>query len=381
MSAATDSLVRQCGRLILGGFGGEDLPRDYAAALEQGRRGGAILFRRNLSSPDVALSLTKQIHAAMNGSGGAPALVAIDQEGGRVRRLKAPLLELPPMHTLGAHCGGSDDGEWDVEALEALGRAVAAELLACGFNLNFAPVLDVNSNPANPVIGDRAFASEPHDVAELSLAFARGLSAGGVSPCGKHFPGHGDTESDSHLTLPKLPHSLERLRNLELIPFRAAVEAKLPSLMTAHIVFEALEPALPATLSPKVVTGLLRNELGYQGAVFSDCLEMQAISDHWPAAEASVLAIAAGCDSVLICHRMDRQEAALEALAKEAELSPAFNARVVEAAGRLEALAQAFPPHPQTREELEALFQRHQGLQAKLDRLTQQPTGHDPTER
>ncbi|MGE3671750.1 MAG: beta-N-acetylhexosaminidase, partial [Polyangiaceae bacterium] len=318
-------------------------------------------------------SQNKQIHAAMNGSGRAPALVAIDQEGGRVRRLKAPLLELPPMKVLGAN--------WGRAALEELGAATAAELRACGFNLNFAPVLDVDSNSANPVIGDRSFASDPDVAADLGLAFAKGLSAGGVSPCGKHFPGHGDTESDSHLTLPRLPHNLERLRDVELVPFRAASIAKLPSLMTAHIVFEALEPSLPATLCPKVVSGLLRNELDYSGVVFSDCLEMQAISDSWSAAEASVMAIAAGCDSVLICHRMDRQEAALEALVREAEQSATFSARVGEAARRLEMLARAFPPHPQTPEELEALFRRHQGLQAKLDQLTQQSTGHDPTER
>ncbi len=374
MSRATadHDLTRQCGRLILGGFGGEELPSDYAAALAKGERGGAILFRRNLSSPAQALSLTKQIHAAMKGSGGAPALVAIDQEGGRVRRLKAPLLELPPMKVLGAH--------WGAPALEALGSAVASELLACGFNLNFAPVLDTDSNPANPVIGDRAFSASPKAVAELGLAFARGLSAGGVSPCGKHFPGHGDTASDSHLTLPRLPHALERLRDVELVPFRAASQAKLPSLMTAHIVFEALEPELPATLSPKVVTGVLRNELGFQGVVFSDCLEMQAISDTWPAAEASVLAVAAGCDCVLICHRMDRQDAALEALVNECQRSPVFRARVAEAASRLEALARAFPPHPQTLEHLEALFRRHRRLQAQLDPLIHTAEERDPTE-
>lgn len=372
MSAATDFLVRRCGRLILGGFGGEDLPSDYRTALSRGRRGGAILFRRNLSSPAQASSLNKQIHEAMRGSSDAPGLVAIDQEGGRVRRLREPLLTLPPMKTLGAH--------WSAPKLEELASAVAAELLACGFNLNFAPVLDVDSNPRNPVIGDRAFSSDPGGVAELGLAFARGLAAGGVSPCGKHFPGHGDTESDSHLTLPKLSHSLERLRTVELAPFRAASDVRLPSLMTAHIVFEALEPALPATLSPRVVTDVLRSELGYRGVVFSDCLEMQAISDHWPAAEASVLAIAAGCDSLLICHRMDRQEAALEALVTEAERSPAFNARVSEAASRLEALARAFPPHPQTPEALEALFQRHRPLQEQLDTLSGTPTGRDPTE-
>ncbi|MEZ4233703.1 MAG: beta-N-acetylhexosaminidase [Polyangiaceae bacterium] len=372
MTAAPDSLVRRCGRLILGGFGGEELPSDYARALSQGRRGGAILFRRNLSSPAQASKLTHQIHTAIQGSGGAPALVAIDQEGGRVRRLEAPLLELPPMKTLGAR--------WQAAALQELGAAVAAELLACGFNLNFAPVLDVDSNPSNPVIGDRAFSADPHAVAELGLAFARGLSAGGVSPCGKHFPGHGDTESDSHLTLPRLPHTLERLRGVELVPFRAAASMDLPSLMTAHIVFDELEPELPATLSPKVVAGLLRTKLGYRGVVFSDCLEMQAISDHWPAAEASVLAVVAGCDSVLICHRLDRQEAALEALVKEAERSAAFKARVGEAAERLERLARAFPPRPQTSEQLQLLFQRHQGLQARLHGLLEVAPGHDPTE-
>lgn len=363
-----------CGALILGGFSGHALPPEYAAALRAGRRAGAILFRRNLQSVDQACELTAAIHQTVDGA--APALVALDQEGGRVRRLRAPLLELPPMRALA--------GALSADELSDLATAVGAELTACGFNLNFAPVLDVDSNPDNPVIGDRSFSALPEQVAELGLAFGDGLARAGVIPCGKHFPGHGDTASDSHLELPRLRHDLSRLRRLELAPFAAASRSALPSLMTAHIVFEALDSARPATLSPAVLTDLLRTELAYAGVVFSDCLEMQAISDHQPVEQAAVSAIAAGVDVVLICHSFERQEAALEALIREATRSPSFSAQVQRAAERSLELRRAYPPHPQNLQRRTQLFARHAAWQRRLDAIgagyAAESSAQDPTE-
>ncbi len=372
------NLAQRCGALILGGFSGHSLPADYGTALGRGRRAGAILFRRNLSDANQACELTESIRAA-SPKGAAPTFVALDQEGGRVRRLGAPLLQLPPMRALASGLSADE--------LTALARAVGRELTACGFTLNFAPVLDVDSNPQNPVIGDRACSALPEQVARLGLAFASGLLQAGVIPCGKHFPGHGDTASDSHLELPRLPHDLARLRRLELAPFAAAARADLPSLMTAHIVFEALDSQRPATLSRAVLTDLLRGELGYQGVVFTDCLEMQAISDHVEVAEAAVQSVSAGADVVLICHSFERQEAALEALIHEAERSPAFAARVQDAARRSTQLRAAYAPHPQNLERRTQLFASHSAWQRRLDAIAAQYAAElqglisDPTER
>ncbi len=368
------------GAVVLGGFSGTELPEEQRRALAAGRRAGFILFRRNLTDIHQALELTSAITQAAP-RGACPPLVALDQEGGRVRRLRAPLLELPPMRALGSLPAGE---------LSELAQAVGAELAACGFNLNFAPVLDVDSNPDNPVTGDRAFASTASGVAQAGVAFAKGLMLGGVHPVGKHFPGHGDTSSDSHFTLPYVASSRERLDALELMPFRAAIAAQLPCLMTAHVVFQALDPARPATLSHRIVTELLRGELGYRGAVFSDCLEMEAIACEGEVAEAAVTAVAAGVDVVLICHRFDRQEAAVEALTRRAERDAAFALRLTEAAERSRGLAQARPPQPSS-DALSALLRAHQPVQASLERYSSKqsvagtterdPTERDPTER
>ena len=205
-------------------------------------------------------------------------------------------------------------GDESLQALEALGHRMGSELPQWGFDIDFAPVLDVHTNPDNPIIGDRAFAEEPEAAAARALAFAAGLARGGVLPCGKHFPGHGDTATDSHLALPRLDHDMERLRAVELHPFVRAIEAKLPMLMTAHVVFAALDDSVPATLSKTVVTGLLRTTLGYDGIVISDDLDMRAIADNFGVGEAAVAAIDAGCDVLLLCRNRENQELARRAL-------------------------------------------------------------------
>jgi beta-N-acetylhexosaminidase len=200
--------------------------------------------------------------------------------------------------------------------------------------MDFAPVLDVNTNPSNPVIGDRAFGSDPSQVIAHGLAFARGLEApGGVLACGKHFPGHGDTDLDSHLALPRLAHDRGRLDRVELAPFRAA-KGQVAALMTAHVVFEQLAPGTPATLAPQVVTHLLRGELGYDGLVISDDLEMKAIADHYGPEHAACLAIEAGCDTLLVCSRLDWLARAQLALADKASNDPRFRQRLEAAVER-----------------------------------------------
>jgi beta-N-acetylhexosaminidase len=311
------------GELVVGGFPGTSLPAGFARALRERRRGGAILFKPNVEGgPLQVAALARAIHAA------APEtpFVGVDQEGGRVARLKAPLLGVPPMRTVAS---------WgDVALAERIARAVGTELGALGFTIDFAPVLDVNTCAQNPVIGDRAFGDDADTCARFGAAWVRGLQASGVLACGKHFPGHGDTSKDSHVDLPVVNQPLERLERVELVPFRAAVEAGVATLMTAHVVYPALDRERPGTMSPAVCTAL-RERLGFRGVLVSDDLEMQAIAARSTIEDAAVQAIAAGCDALLVCWSDEKQERAIEAMTREVERSPAFRARCDEAHARV----------------------------------------------
>jgi beta-N-acetylhexosaminidase len=276
----------------------------------------------------------------------SPLLVAVDQEGGRVARLGAPVLRLPPMRQLAALA--------DVGLTERAAELLGGQLRALGFTMDFAPVLDVDTNPDNPVIGDRSFGTTPEQVIEQAFAFGRGLAAAGVLACGKHFPGHGDTDLDSHLALPRLAHDRARLDRVELAPFRAA-RGQLPAIMTAHVVFDCLKPGVPATLAREVVTDLLRGELRYEGLIISDDLEMKAVADHYGVEQAACLAIEAGCDALLVCSKLDWFFRAQTALAERAASEPAFKRRLADAAERTLQRRRAHPPAPITdRDRLEA---------------------------
>jgi beta-N-acetylhexosaminidase len=235
----------------------------------------------------------------------------------------------PPMAAVGA--------AGDPARTEQVGAAIGRELAALGIGWNFAPVLAANTNPANPVIGNRAFAGAPGEVVAHALAFWRGLRAAGVAGCGKHFPGHGDTRVDSHHALPVVDHGLDRLRAVELAPFAAAARAGMEAIMTAHVVFPALDDAEPVTLSPKVIARLLRGELGYAGMVVSDDLGMRAVADRYPIDEIVVRAVRAGCDHLLVREPDARTVAVYEALVRACEADAGFRALVAAAAGRVAA--------------------------------------------
>ena len=296
----------QAGQLLVVGFEGINAPPELLARIAEGRVGGVILFSRNLGNLGEIAALTRSLHAATP-KGDPPLIVSIDQEGGRVQRIKSPLTLWPAMAKL---------GERNDEALSTdVGRALGKELAALGFNLDYAPVLDVHTNPQNPVIGDRAFGSIPHRAAAHALAFWRGLEEAGVRGCGKHYPGHGDTATDSHLTLPQVDHDETRLRTTELAPFRAAVAAKVPMLMTAHVVYPAVD-VLPATLSKKWLTDILRAELGYDGVVVSDDLDMKAVAERFTVEETVTKSLLAGADCFLACRDPQIQTRAEAALAE-----------------------------------------------------------------
>jgi beta-N-acetylhexosaminidase len=318
--------------VLVAGFSGTALPGEIERLAARGLA-GTIVFKRNFGA-ERPLETAATLLARIAALGDFPLLSCIDEEGGRVRRLGAPVPQLPRARVLGA----IDDPALTERAAFALGHA----LDALGVNVDFAPILDVDTNPENPIIGDRAFGSTPEQVVRHALPFAAGLRRAGILSCGKHFPGHGDTDLDSHLALPRVPHGRERLDAVELPPFRAARGA-MPLVMTAHVVFSAIEPALPATLSRKVITDLLRGELGYDGVIVSDDLEMKAVADHFGVAASATAAIEAGCDVLLVCEHLERLHEAHEALVKRAEKDAGFRARLEEAHGRIAALRRSLP--------------------------------------
>ncbi|WP_394850450.1 beta-N-acetylhexosaminidase [Pendulispora brunnea] len=334
-----------CGHLILGGFTGTTLPDSYARALRKGERAGAVIFRRNLrpeKGADADATAVAELTASIHAAAPEPPIVAVDQEGGRVARLGPPVLRLPAAARLGA--------TQDEDFIERVAYAQGCELAALGFTTSFAPVLDVHTHPENPVIGDRAFGATPEAVSKMALAFARGLRKAGLFPCGKHFPGHGDTTKDSHFELPIVQGDRARLEAVELAPFAAAARAGLPALMTAHVVYPALDEK-PATLSHAICTDIVRTHLGFGGVLISDDLEMQAVAARAPIEELAVEAVSAGCDLLLICSNEDAQARAYEALVRHAEAHPSFGLRCEQAAERVRSLRREFPPRPEQERE------------------------------
>jgi len=298
------ALRHQVRQLLIAGFDGQQVPAELRSLAREFGLGGVILFGRNVGEPEQVAELCFEAARLVPQ---LPPWVSVDQEGGRVARLKAPFTEWPAMATLGRSA--------DVQLAERFARALASELRAVGITLDYAPVLDIHTNPKNPVIGDRALSDQAEEVARLGAAIVAALQAGGVAACGKHFPGHGDTQTDSHLELPLVEHPLERLRSVEFVPFKAAIAAGVATMMTAHVFMPALDEKRPATLSRRIVFDLLRDELGFEGVILSDDLEMKAIATTYAVPSAAVLAVSAGCDGILICSSDHAtQTAALEAL-------------------------------------------------------------------
>lgn len=293
-----------------------------------------MLFRPNIVEPRQVADLVRALRQAS--PSGLPLAVSVDQEGGLVQRLRAPLTRWPDMFSVAA---AGDPGK-----TEAVGRALGDELAALGIGWNFAPVLDVHTNPANPVIGNRAFGSTPEAVATHALAFWRGLRAAGVLGCGKHYPGHGDTHTDSHLDLPVVAHPEPRLRAVELAPFAAAARAGVAAFMTAHVVYPAWDAHRPATLSPEIARRILREQLDFAGLLVSDDLGMRAVADRWPIEHLVVESLMAGVDHFLVREPQERQEAAWTALVRAAEARPEVRARVQESAARVAAFKALLNP-------------------------------------
>ena len=331
MTNFTQKISDAAGQVLVGGFDGHEIPSDFEALVREGRVGGAILFSRNLSDLDQCRDLVRALRAV---PAPTPLVISVDQEGGKVQRLRAPFPELPPFRSFGQ--ANRKSAAWEAGAL------LAKALRLLGFHQDFAPVLDVDSNPDNPIIGDRSAGADPSLVARIGAAFIDGMQDNGLAACGKHFPGHGDTDLDSHLALPRLAHERQRLDEIELVPFRAAARADVAAIMTAHIVFSALDPDHPVTLSPKVLLPLLRQELGFNGVIVSDDLEMKAIADNYGISDAAVMAIAAGCDQLLICHQPSLVDQAHKALVDAVSGGQLSADRLFDAADRVTQLKRRY---------------------------------------
>ncbi len=293
------TLEEKIGQLFVFGFDGLEVNDHAIELIKEHKVGNVILFARNVDTAEQLFNLNKNLQRLAYDHIGIPLIITIDQEGGMVTRIHNGGTFFPGAMTIGATN--------DVDNAYKAGLYMGKELKAFGVNMNLAPVLDVNNNPKNPVIGVRSFSDDSEKVANFGVSFAKGL-AKSVIATAKHFPGHGDTHLDSHLALPKVDYPLERLNSVELVPFKHAIKEGVQAIMSSHIDFPALtEDGLPTTLSKKCMTDYVRGTLGYEGLLVTDGMQMKAIQDHYGTVEASLMAIEAGMNLVCICHAKDLQ--------------------------------------------------------------------------
>lgn len=297
--------AEKIGQLIMIGVAGQELDETIQTFIAERRVGGVILYSRNLKSVEQSVRLINDLKQVSQGAGNQPLFISIDEEGGSVTRLPDPIVTAPSARRIGA--------EQSSELAYDVGSLIGVQVSAFGINMNFAPVLDIDSNPNNPVIGSRAYDSGADMVSELGISVMQGL-AQHVVPVVKHFPGHGDTSVDSHLQLPVIEHDAERLRSIELVPFTEAIAAGADAVMVGHLLVPAFDEVYPATLSHSIMTNLLRQELGFDGLIVTDDMTMGAILEHYDFGEAVVRSVLAGSDLVLIGHQYELASAALEAL-------------------------------------------------------------------
>ncbi|WP_306812802.1 glycoside hydrolase family 3 protein [Paenibacillus soyae] len=322
------SLKEKIGQLFVFGFYGYEPNEQFKGLIDDYGIGGTIYFSRNVKDARQVHGLSSELQRLTQQAGRPPMFIAIDQEGGMVARLVNGVTLMPGNMALGATAS--------TEAAEETARICGEELRGLGITMNYAPCIDVNNNPDNPVINVRSYSDRSDVVSRLGAAAVAGYQSAGVAATVKHFPGHGDTSVDSHHALPVLPHDRERLEAVELLPFRAAIEAGTDCIMTAHVCLPALEPSgVPSTLSENVLTGLLRGELGYDGVVVTDCLEMSAIDEFYGPEQGAVKAIKAGADMVLVSHTFEKQRAALEAVAAAVESGEISVERIEQSVARI----------------------------------------------
>lgn len=308
-----DMTVKQMlGQKLIFGFHGTELSEEFISLIKEYKIGNVILFLRNVESGEQLRKLCAQVQELILAETGYPAFIVIDQEGGMVTRLPQDAVNVPCAMALAA--------TGDVENARKASEITIRQLRGLGANFNMAPVLDVNNNPKNPVIGIRSFGDDPQKVAAFGVAAAQPYEGSGILCCGKHFPGHGDTAVDSHLGIPMVDKTEEELEKVELVPFRAAAENGIQAIMISHVMFPKIESEnVPCTMSRKIVTGILKEKMGYQGLILTDCMEMLAIQDHYGTPEGTVAAIKAGVDLAEISSTIGLEWGAAKAVNEAAE--------------------------------------------------------------
>lgn len=306
------TVKQMLGQKLIFGFHGEELNEEFISLIKEYKIGNVILFLRNVKSAEQLRRLCKQVQDLILAETGYPAFIVIDQEGGMVTRVPGDAVNVPGAMALAA--------TGDPENARRASEITIRQLRGLGPNFNMAPVLDVNNNPRNPVIGVRSYGDRPEAVAAFGVASAAPYEGSGVLCCGKHFPGHGDTAVDSHLGLPRVEKTEEELEQLELIPFRRAAEAGIPAIMISHVMFPKIgKENVPCTMSRYIVTDLLKKKIGYEGLILTDCMEMLAIQDHYGTPEGTVAALKAGIDLAEISSTIALEWGAAKAVNEAAE--------------------------------------------------------------
>jgi len=326
------TIEEKIGQMVIVGLDGYTLKDETRRMLEEYYVGGFVLFGENVQDSAQLLSLVNSLKEANTQD--TPLFFSIDEEGGRVSRLPEEFCPMP----VNGEVAEVNDGEFSFQ----IGNLLAERVKALGFNMNFAPVLDIDSNPDNPVIGDRSFGSTTQIVTRLGLKTMQGIQDRRVIPVVKHFPGHGDTAVDSHIGLPVLEHDMVRLQNMELTPFQAAIQEGADAVMLAHILLEKIDSDNPATMSRTIVTDLLREQMGFSGVVITDDLTMGAILENYDVGQAAVQAVNAGVDIILVCHGHQHRVAVLEALRRAVHDGTISMARLDESVARIIALKQEY---------------------------------------
>ncbi len=327
------------GQMIMAGFEGTALTPETEDLVRNHHVGGLILFSRNYENPEQLHTLIRDLQdVATSTSTGQPLFISVDQEGGRVARLTEPFTKYPPLCCL---------GHAQSESLAyRFGQSLAAELVDVGINMDYAPVLDVHTNPENPIIGDRAIASDPDTVARLANSFIRGFKDKGMIPVGKHFPGHGDTHLDSHLDLPTVTRDAATLEAVELVPFRETIAQGLEVIMTAHVIYTAWDKKNTATFSKTILQDILRQKLGFQGVIMSDDLEMKAVENYFPFDAFPRMGVEAGLDMFLICNSVEKVKTLHDQLIRDVDNGAIPTAPIQQSVERILHLKKNLTPPP-----------------------------------
>ena len=355
MLNASPTLHEKIGQMMVTGFPGTDLNPQIEDLIVNHHVGGLILFERNFESPDQLTRLISDLQKlALSTPPFLPLFISVDQEGGRVSRLKPPFTRFPDPCCLGMARSES--------LAHRFGLALGREMRAVGINMDYAPVLDINTNPDNPIIGKRAFSDEPEWASKLGVAFLGGFQEAGVLAVGKHFPGHGDTSQDSHLTLPHVDRDRATLEQVELQPFKTAIQNGLKVIMTAHVIYKAWDEKSPATFSVPILQDLLRGKLGFSGLIISDDLEMKAVEDHIPFESFATLGTKAGVDLFLICHDTGKTKAFLRQIFKDVESGRIPGATIDRSVKRILEIKSKMPSPESDLTDLESLAKDHRAL-------------------